>query len=392
MALEGISLLLLSGLMVAYIALLHSRGLIAHRLTSRDRTVYTQKIKHRYPFFDTVKGLAIIAVVIIHAPLLIEHFGSELPEHFLHSGEYINRIMRFAIPFFFISSGALLELPDLDVSSLKRFWLPKLKRIGIPYALFSLLAVTLTMEETGTVFQGIKRTGEALLTGNALIPYWFIPVLFQLYLIYPLIWYLIVKRKTDIYKLLASSFAFSLISYFLFSSYWHNWQSHIGDLTFMGSFLFLFVLGIALRPLFFSESRARVWLKSIDFPYFFLVLILAYIVLFPVNPLHGFYNVRLIYGPVLALGLFYFYPYVAQIKPLEKGLSYLGRESLYIYLLHFGIMTVTAEIIFLSPLLSDLSPYLLFAVLFFSGLFLSQGLVVIVRNMVNSFLKTVITN
>lgn len=377
MALEGLSLVSLTLLSLVYIAFLQSKGLLSG--LQIDGKAFTTKAEQRSTFFDLAKGVAIIAVVVIHAAALIGFFGTDLPISFLEWNEYLNRAMRFAIPIFFISSGALLFLKGLNLNSLKGFYLPKVKRLFLPYAVFSFLA---TYAKTEGVFKLTEFIGTALkdlATGGALVPYWFIPVLFQLYFIYPLVWYLLVVKRISPPKLLFASFFFSLFSYFLFSDHWFGLSEYLGGLTFFGPYLFFLVLGMVLKPFFFENPKEMVGkIKAVGFSYFALAVVFTYFLTFPLQPFNDFFNVRLVYGPVIMIVILYSY-LISKGSKIQRLLEKAGRESLYIYLLHFLIMAPLAEIIFKLKPQFDLNPIFIFLILSFSGLFITWGLILGIR-------------
>ncbi len=186
MEIEGISLLVLSSVLTVYVAIL----LVFKTLPLQpclDTKIFTDRPSKRVPFFDFAKGIAITAVILIHVAFLLAYFSDDLPLSFLSWNEGINRAMRFAIPVFFISSGALLFLQNFKIETLKGFYLPKIKRLVIPYVAFSFFATFATSKGSFILSDYITTALKDLLTGGALVPYWFIPVLFQLYLLYPLL-------------------------------------------------------------------------------------------------------------------------------------------------------------------------------------------------------------
>lgn len=377
MALEGLSLISLTLLSLVYIAFLQSKGLLSG--LQIDGKVFTTKAEQRSTFFDLAKGVAIIAVVVIHAAALIRFLGADLPISFLEWNEYLNRAMRFAIPIFFISSGALLFLKGLDLNSLKGFYLPKVKRLFLPYAVFSFLATYAKTEGVLKLTELIGTALKDLVTGGALVPYWFIPVLFQLYLIYPLLWYLLVVKRISPPKLLFVSFFFSLFSYFLFSDHWFGLTEYLGGLTFFGPYLFFLVLGMVLKPFFFKNPKEMIGkIKAVGFSYFALAVVFTYFLTFPLQPFNDFFNVRLVYGPVIMIVILYSY-LISKGSKIQRLLEKAGQESLYIYLLHFLIMAPSAEIIFKLKPQFDLNPIFIFLILSFSGLFITWGLILGIR-------------
>src|SRR3990167_6159422 len=69
----------------------------------------------RLPVFDFLRGVAIMAVVIIHVAWVYILSNPDRSDIFLF---FVNNVSRFAISIFFIVSGALLQIGDLSLKSL----------------------------------------------------------------------------------------------------------------------------------------------------------------------------------------------------------------------------------------------------------------------------------
>ncbi len=340
---EGVNLLILSTLAAGYFLMLYLFSPLGKALPAEG--ALSQKPKTRVGFFDFAKGAAILAIIVIHSCYFLPVFSSEFNFFSQVAAEQINRAMRFAIPVFFISSGALLFLKDLSKNSLKNFYLKKLKRIALPYVLFSLFC-TYVFSFFGDFdfFNYLRAAIKDVFTGGALIPYWFIPVLFQLYIAYPFLWYLLEKKRKNPAKVLMYSFFVSLISYFLLSYKYLGWQRYLGEMSFFGPALFLFVFGMIFGPLLLSRNRQK--MKIPGFIVFVPTIVLLYFLLGLIAPTEGYYNNRLVYGPVVFLFLFYIYPFFEKIK-ISAFFEGLGKKSLYIYLLHFLVFYLIAPFSFL---------------------------------------------
>lgn len=212
------------------------------------------KFRDRIDFFDFARGLAILAVIVIHVAFFIRFFDEKISFSSLVWNEQINRVARFAVPVFLISSGALLSLPGLQKESLKNFYLSKIKRIIFPYAFFSFFATYLFSGVSNSFFQYLSRATKEFLTGGALPAYWFVSVLLQLYILYPFLWYIFYNKKIKANTLLLFSFVFSLVSYFFLSSHWFEWLIRPEGLPFFGGYLF-FYFGNGFEANFFNKKR-----------------------------------------------------------------------------------------------------------------------------------------
>ena len=125
--------------------------------------------KNRVGYFDIAKGIGIILVVIAH----IEYVSA--PVRFY--------IVTFHMPLFFIVSGMLAELTDEKERSLKELVLKKLKRIMLPYLIFSILYplidfVYFFLTGNGDPYGSLKPNllDSLMLYGNSVL--WFLPTAF----------------------------------------------------------------------------------------------------------------------------------------------------------------------------------------------------------------------
>jgi peptidoglycan/LPS O-acetylase OafA/YrhL len=362
MYLEGISLTVLTALTAIYLIFVLFSNRLSFVSVSASKLL-KEKPKKRLHFFDFAKGLAIIAVLVIHVIFLINHYSDNFSTFFLESTQHLNRLMRFAIPVFFISSGALLFLDNLKKETLKEFYLVKVKRLILPYAAFSFFSTYISFQNFPGFFNYLGTAIYQFFTGSALVPYWFIPVLFQLYLIYPLLWYLLLVKKVNPEKLLAGSFIFSLLSYFLFSFNFLRWYEYLGGMDFFGAYLFFFVLGMVSKPIFLEQKeKIRFWFEKTKFFYFSALILGVYFLLGFLDPLYNYYNVRLIYGPTVMFLIFYLYQFIRNTK-VSRFIEAVGKQSLYIYLIHF-IFLIALIPVFLFLVIIELNPVFIFITFF----------------------------
>ncbi|PIT86235.1 MAG: hypothetical protein COU33_04305 [Candidatus Magasanikbacteria bacterium CG10_big_fil_rev_8_21_14_0_10_43_6] len=265
-------------------------------------------VKERLPFFDMLRGLAILAVILIHTRRFFEMYAPANDLVFLFTA---NNLTRFAIPFFLICSGVLLNPFAITRKNITDFYLKKVLRIFVPYTIVT-LAIAL-------IAKRIDLFPRLLVTGEASVPFYFMVVLFQCYLVYPLLQH--IKNKK---VLLWGSFFVSLASLF----YQDSW--YFGDIPMVTKFLFFFVYGYTKRRDFIEfKTRTKemhAWLAMVCI---YLVLILSLPTLL--------YNVRMIYGIALFNLLFFAQPYLMSRKILVRALSWIGTLSLWIYLLHYPI-------------------------------------------------------
>ncbi len=184
----------------------------------------------RLVFFDVVKGLAMLGVVGIHTAGIVTE------------GAALNRIIWISLPLFVIASGYLLARRHPDPSKLKWadharsvFW-----RLLLPYAVYSILSSL--FQSNYNILSILQDLVFGRQNGYTLF---FIPLLLQLYLLFPLI----MKYRKMLFTPGALCLIF-LLSYSL-SDWDHSlrsglWNDNLWSLIFCGRYLFYFIAGLWL--------------------------------------------------------------------------------------------------------------------------------------------------
>jgi probable poly-beta-1,6-N-acetyl-D-glucosamine export protein len=264
----------------------------------------------RLEIFDVIRGVSILAVFFIHVSWFF-YLYSQLQPQYAYFSLFINNISRFAIAIFFISSGILLKPVEMNKNYFI-FLKHKFYNIFLPYLL---IVISLEVSRGSSFLQMIYD----LALGKSSVPFYFVIVLFQFYLMYPLILKHISK------KLLFVSFFISLLSQF-FPLTWY----FLG-LPIFFKYFFFFVYGVYGREKFLSGkiklSETKIWL----------FLSSAYVVLSIFLPDY-YFNVRLVYG-IAIFNLFMIYKdKIINFKKIIKPLKWAGSLSLWLFLLHYPVM------------------------------------------------------
>jgi len=280
----------------------------------------------RLPSIDTLKGIAIIAVIIIHACYFLMLQNNTTFDIIVLS--VINNIFRFAIPVFLFTSGLLLKPFIWNRGAILYFYGSKIIRIAVPY-----IIITTILWKVG--YSGDMSLPKLLISGQAAIPFYFIPVLFQLYLLYPLLDYI---RNISPKYLLLGALIISLVS-FVLPNTWYVW-----GIPLCGQYLIFFVYGM-VRKNIFTEAPSSVWR---EFIWIYFALQALIIILLPYLNLSeqvvkslSFYNIQLFFGFAI---LFTLWNYLQKSNPMAKItqniFTPLGRISLWIFLFHFPIQHI----------------------------------------------------
>jgi peptidoglycan/LPS O-acetylase OafA/YrhL len=270
----------------------------------------------RKSYIDFLKGIAIIAVVLIHVTYFyyMDPIAEDANVDFFN---FINNISRFAIAFFFILSGMLLSLKHTKKINFSKFYSSKIIRILIPYSIFTIFIALVNNYTPIEFFM-------AFISGGASPPYYFISVLFQFYLLFPILNYF----KDSRIFLIISFF----VSFVICLMPWYNY--FLGFIPGFMKFLFFFVYGMYMRNYIIKgkiEKKEAVY---------WLTLIFFYILLAVVFTGH-YYNGRLIYAIAVFNLFIIFKDIIVKInKKIYSLVQSFGNNSLWVFLIHFPIVNL----------------------------------------------------
>jgi len=300
---------------------------------------HDSKVEGRIVFFDFARGIAITAVVLIHSIYL---FFEKYPYFNTFWLNNINNLSRFAVGFFFISSGALLT------SGITK---EKIVRVFVPYVIVCVITGILQQKSLNLIIGGIFR-------GDLLPPYYFIPVLFQFYLIFPLL----KKFRHKKYFLFVSI----LISYLFYMT---PRLAYIAGVPTFGPFLFLFAFGIV-----YSEKlKSKTPFENINF---WLLITPIYIGLQFILTGH-YFNSRYFYAPAFLISIHYTWYKFDFLKKLNFFVMF-GKLSLWIYLVHFSVQSFLVRLIIYD-----------FSYLVFVYIFLISALTAIASGIISAILDKI---
>lgn len=145
-------------------------------------------MKNRIAELDVVRAVAAVAVVMIHvtaAPLV--SYPVDSPSFLAYS--LINQWSRFSIPAFVLLSGLALELAYGREKSVNwgRYFARRLRSVGVPYLIWCAVYVLFRTRVEGTWGQLPERYLRSVVDGTAMYHLYFIVLIFQFYLLYPLL-------------------------------------------------------------------------------------------------------------------------------------------------------------------------------------------------------------
>lgn len=294
--------------------------------------------------YDMLRALAALAVMAIH---ITAGYALLNPVAFI-----LNQASRNAVPLFVIISGFLLAYGEQrHPLTVNNFYRRRFGRVLIPYIvwtiIYALLIELYQHNSGGNLLLWLSGLGNHLLHGTAFFHLYFLIIVFQLYLLYPLLSHWL---KHYPFKLLLCSLMVSCVAIILI------YASDTGGITLPSlqwyysalfpEWLFYFVIGMWLagyREKLNSMIRSRS--KTVTFIY------LASLIILLVEGYQGeayFSSLRpgvFIYSlcsyPFLLLLAIYLEPILGKSK---YWIAWLAEQSFFIFLLHPLVLTVLMEL------------------------------------------------
>jgi peptidoglycan/LPS O-acetylase OafA/YrhL len=217
----------------------------------------------KFKEIELLRGFAIIGVIIMHF--------TALSQRFIHS------LFTYSVPLFVFISGFILSFKYNDDYSLGDFYKKRFKNIIPPYVIFSFLYIFTSI----FVFNTLEASSISIdfiffkiLTATSSFHLWFIALIFQFYLLYPLIERLIKKFENHLSIILLISIILQITWTFLRVScreylnifqenYITSFLNHAISNSFLGYIAFFF-LGISFLKNYERIKRA-IELKKVVF-------------------------------------------------------------------------------------------------------------------------------
>lgn len=169
LGLEGLGLIFLALLLLLFPGF---RGLFERRAADKTHS----STKTRSAVVDFIRGVSISGIVAIHLSSYYRFFGPQEP--FSDWALAVSNLSRFSVPAFLISSGIYLSY-----SSFSSYTKPKITGLILPYTMVFLIAAGLKY--------GLPPDSKTWLTsyaqGAIFAPYYFVPLMVQAYVLFPLL-------------------------------------------------------------------------------------------------------------------------------------------------------------------------------------------------------------
>lgn len=296
---------------------------------------------------DWVRTASMLGVIFLHASSGFVSRPSRFSLLGMTPALLCNQAARFSVPVFFLLSGLGLGLSRRE-AGLPGFWLRRIRRSVLPYVLWSAFYFLQSSRFRLSALLshgGLRAFGRLLLTGGAASHLWFLPVLLQLYLLYPAL-----KKCVRAHPLPTLVLSFLISLYCTLVIYvplpfppW--WRPRLWRL--FPVWLFYFTLGMALT----GERLERISADARKHAAALCLLALAAALAYTADArrsgdLDSIKPQLFLYGPLCFLAILASWKWVGGIRGVGAISAFLARHSMTLYFSHIFFLGLLRRIAF----------------------------------------------
>ncbi|MGN7824467.1 acyltransferase family protein [Chitinophaga sp. 22536] len=311
---------------------------------------FRPQTSRRYAWVDYAKGIAIIFVLYRHVIYGLLYTGANINQLMMEANEML---YGFRMPLFFFLSG-LFFASSVNKRGPQNFLISKINTLLYPYLLWCIIQVTLQILFTN--YTNHKLTPEnyldILIHPRSMLQLWYLLALFNVSVLY-LFTSCVLKLHPVVQVLLGLAML--------------GLKSYAGDISTISDvmiYYIYFVLGHLAARYFFSEQVQRQLtspLKALALvPVFLLV---QYYCMSHANMSIYLFSLLAMLGGLLVIMIAFILAKYEKLKMLQT----IGHYSLYIYLLHLGIIFLLRVAILKTGILTNVP--VITTVLVAAGLF-----------------------
>ncbi len=293
-------------------------------------------MKNRVFELDFVRVVAMFSVIAIHVSSTYIYSGSNMHLLGMNLAFILNQVTRFAVPLFVLLSGISIGLGTTG-TNVPEFYKNRFIKIGIPYVIWSILYILYNNHaDLGAIdLQTILRT---ILLGQAAPHLYFVVIIFQLYLLVPLL-----KKFATLYPIKSVLISF-IISYgiqeeFYFLKYDLNLIPNIIRpylWLLFPTWIFYFVFGLVIANDNFLMLIQKVASKN-AITIIVVTLVYAFFYVVESNVTNSLDSIKTslnIYVPLVLLFSFSVWSYLKHIFVVQRIILFLSKHSSTIYFEH----------------------------------------------------------
>lgn len=302
-------------------------------------------MENRVRELDYVRVISMLAIITLHVTGAYIFSASSLSIAGMNLAFILNQLSRFGVPAFIVLSGLSLGIGKLEESAV-RFYSGRLLKIGLPYLIwYNVYLFYNVYRGTMKIPKGAFGYFTGFLTGNAAPHLYFTVVIFQLYILYPLIKRLLTKHRiTTLAVALLISLAFQCGIYFNAVYGLRIFPEFIKPYVWLlfPTWIFYFTLGAAVS----KERLLKISEKGRRFLPLLIVLAAALGFLYSLmSKADGSFELSIkpqlfIYVPLAFITFLSLGAYLKSLRVFNSAVLFLSKRSLTVYFLHVLILNV----------------------------------------------------
>lgn len=299
-------------------------------------------------YLSLASVISAFAVVMLHTNGVFWRFSTE---RYWVTANIIESVMYFAVPVFFMISGATL-IDYGDKYSTREFFKKRISKTFIPFLVWSILGVIYTRAYMWGIhlpknFEEVKEIILLILNVKPVNVYWFFVPLFGIYLCIPLFSAIQKDLKVSIFKyMVAVTFIFNILIPFLCSVFQFGYTNRISVVSSSG-YLFYVLIGYILS----REKIVRKW-RLVSYFMGIIGLLLHIVGTYYlsmdaaaiVSTYKGYTNLPCV---LYSIAIFIFIKEIGERIKSEKVWNFINWASKYtfaVYLMHWFVMDILKRV------------------------------------------------
>jgi len=297
-----------------------------------------------YEEIPIIRSIATMLVVLVHVTSRIYYANGEFTNHVIG---YFNQFSRLGTPIFAVISGFLLTISTLKRPfDLNYFIKSRFTKILLPFIIWTTLYIILSFSFDETFNSLSNNIINTYLLGSGETHLYFILVVIEFYILFPLLQKISSGKPIVILYVLATILN---IFWFYFGNGLFQFKNDIIN-TFINSRIFIlnwisfFVLGILFAKHYENVNKLIIKYKKVIITISIILFINLYITIDLENLISSSTSIMLINIPIFITVLMYFYKTIKNSKLLMEIFTKIGNFSMGIYLVHLIVIMLYRRI------------------------------------------------
>ncbi|KMJ59022.1 hypothetical protein AB685_08075 [Bacillus sp. LL01] len=284
-----------------------------------------------------IRAVACLLVVLVHVSATYYY----QQDGYNNITFFFNQIGRFGTPLFAVISGFLLFYHVRKKGfQFNKFITSRFVKVGSPFLFWSLFYILLLviLEGATPLAEGKKVFTINFLLGNSYVHLYFMSIVFQFYLLFPLLQKIRSKHLWSILLLLSLG-----LNYFFVEIYTPNANNELihyalSQRALFLNWIFFFIFGGFAAYNWESIYNFSKKIKVVSLLASISIILLTVFEYKANGSVSSNRPLNFIYIPVIFITIIGLYDYISKVKVVENALSYVGQLSMGIYLVHMFII------------------------------------------------------